>query len=292
MVCMYQSASSLSDELLVVITEFLLAYSYALDLSTFKKLLVASLNSAKSNNPVVRTNAIELFKVLITKDSGSTNVNAALGDVLALPKTGKTTGPEHRLTLYTMLATILPSAEVSGTIVQTVPQLLVKEANDAAVGVLASIMAANLTYMLKANMQVPADITTVVAKEMSNPKLVIRRSFVSIAGSALWHVDMLDTDAVLVFSTGIISALEANLKAVTTNPLAAAASPWEGYVALALLMGPMAKTGKFGMLVLLGAAFCAHFFQAILWLVIHPSKFSLAPKPSRHSSSRTRYTQS
>ncbi|KAG2121247.1 armadillo-type protein [Suillus clintonianus] len=231
---------------LSVIADFLLAYSHTLDSATFKKLLTASLNSAKSNNPVVRTNATGLFKVLISKDIGSTSVNAALTDVLALPKTGKTTGPEHRLTLYAMLAAMPPSAEVSVVVVQNVPQLLVKETTDAAVGVLASIMAVHLTFILKTNTKVPADATTVIAKEMTNPKHVIRRAFVSITGSALWSVDTVDTDAVLAFSMGVTSALETNLKVVTTNPLTAAVGPFEGYVALALLMGPLANTGKFG----------------------------------------------
>ncbi|KAG1832884.1 armadillo-type protein [Suillus subalutaceus] len=231
---------------LSVIADFLLAYSHNLDSATFKKLLTASLNSAKSNNPVVRTNATGLFKVLISKDIDSTSVGAALTDVLTLPKTGKTTGPEHRLTLYAMLATMPPSADVSTIVIQNVPQLLVKETNDAAVGVLASIMAAHLTFVLKANMEVPADATTVIAKEMTNTKPVIRKAFVSITGSALWNVDAVDTDAVLAFSTGITSALETNLKVVSANPLTAAVGPLEGYVALALLMGPLTNTGKFG----------------------------------------------
>ncbi|KAG1774599.1 armadillo-type protein [Suillus placidus] len=231
---------------LSVIADFLLAYSHNLDSAAFRKLLTASLNSAKSNNPVVRTNAIALFKVLISKDIDSTSVGAALTDVLVLPKTGKTTGSEHRLTLYAMLATMPPSTEVSVTVVQNVPQLLLKETNDAAVGVLASIMAVHLTFILKANIEVPADATTVIAKEMTNTKPVIRRAFVSITGSALWNVDTVDTDAVLAFSTGITSALETNLKVVTANPLTAAVGPLEGYVALALLMGPLTNTRKFG----------------------------------------------
>ncbi|KAG1831619.1 armadillo-type protein [Suillus variegatus] len=231
---------------LSVIADFLLAYSHNLDSVTFKKLLTASLNSAKSSNPAVRTNATGLFKVLISKGIDSISVGAALTDVLTPPKTGKTTGPEHRLTLYAMLATMPPSAEVSATVVQNVPQLLVKESNDAAIEVLVSIMAVHLTFILKANMEVPTDATAVIAKEMTNTKPVVRRAFVSIAGSALWNVDRVDTDAVLAFSTGIISALETNLKVVTANPLTAAVGPLEGYVALALFMGPLTNTGKFG----------------------------------------------
>ncbi|KAG1762385.1 armadillo-type protein [Suillus occidentalis] len=188
-------------------------YSHNLDSATFKKLLTASLNSAKSNNPVVRTNATGLFKVLISKDIDSISVGAALTDAIVM---------------------------------QNVPQLLVKETNDAAVGVLTSIMTLHLTFILKANIEVPADATTVITKEMTNTKPVIRRAFVSITGSALWNVDTVDTDAVLAFSAGITSALETNLKIVIANPLAAAVGPLEGYVALALLMGPLTNTGKFG----------------------------------------------
>jgi hypothetical protein len=200
----------------------------------------------------VRANATGLFKVLISKDIDSTSVGAALTDVLTLPKTGKTTGPEHRLTLYAMLATMPPSAEVSVIVVQNVPQLLVKETNDAAVGVLASIITAHLTFILKTTMELPADATTLIAREMTNTKPVIRRAFVSIAGSALWNTDRIDTDAVLAFSTGITSALETNLKVVTANPLTAAVGPLEGYVALALLMGPLTNIGKFGMFIHFG----------------------------------------
>ncbi|KAG2158689.1 armadillo-type protein [Suillus bovinus] len=231
---------------LSVIADFLLAYSHDLDSATFKKLFTASLNSAKSSNPTVRTNATGLFSVLISKDISSSSVNAALTDILTLPKAGKTTGPEHRLTLYAMLTAMPPSAEVSATVVQNVPQLLVKETNEPAVGVLTSIMAVHLTFILKANVEVPTDATTMIAKEMTNTKPVIRRAFVSIAGSALWNVDKVDTDAVLAFSTRIINALETNLKVVTANPLTAAVGPLEGYVALALLMGPLTNTGKFG----------------------------------------------
>lgn len=208
----------------------------------------------------MRTNATGLFKVLISKGIDSISVGAALTDVLTPPKTGKTTGPEHRLTLYAMLATMPPSAEVSATVVQNVPQLLVKESNDAAIEVLVSIMAVHLTFILKANMEVPTDATAVIAKEMTNTKPVVRRAFVSIAGSALWNVDRVDTDAVLAFSTGIISALETNLKVVTANPLTAAVGPLEGYVALALFMGPLTNTGKFGMFILFGRCCVSYSF--------------------------------
>jgi hypothetical protein len=49
-----------------------------------------------------------------------------------------------------------------------------------------------------------------------------------------------------VFSKAVIGALEVNLKTVTANPSGAAAGSLEGYVALAMLLGPLSKSGKFG----------------------------------------------
>ncbi|KAG2052951.1 hypothetical protein BDR06DRAFT_1055412 [Suillus hirtellus] len=155
-------------------------------------------------------------------------IDLALMDVLTPPKMGKTTGPEHRLMLYAMLAMMLPSTEVLATVIQNVPQLLMKEMNDTAIGVLVLIMAVHLTFILKANMEVLTHTTAVIAMEMTNTKPVVRRAFVSIAGSALWNIDRVDANAVLAFSMGITSALETNLKVVTTNPLTATVGPLEG----------------------------------------------------------------
>jgi hypothetical protein len=81
----------------------------------------------------------------------------------------------------------------------------VKETNDAAVRVLASLLAVHLTFILKANTEASADATAVIAEE-SNTKLVIRRTLLSITGSVLWNVDAADahTHAIPAFSTGIL----------------------------------------------------------------------------------------
>jgi hypothetical protein len=102
----------------------------------------------------------------------------------------------------------------------------VKETNDAAVRVLASLLAVHLTFILKANTEASADATAVIAEE-SNTKLVIRRTLLSITGFFNGH-------------------LKTNLEVLIANPLMAVVGPLEGYVALALLMGFLTNTGKFG----------------------------------------------
>ncbi|KIJ63493.1 hypothetical protein HYDPIDRAFT_175892 [Hydnomerulius pinastri MD-312] len=229
---------------LSVISDFLVAYSHPLDAGTLKKLLTASLNSAKSGNSTVRTNAAALFKVLLPKIP-SESLESTITDVLALPLAGKTTGPEHRVTLYTMLSLVSPSVGASPNIVKALPGLLVKETNDVAVSVLAATIPLHLTFLLTSNIAVPAEITSTIAKEINGSKPVMRRAFVGITGAALWELEELSTDAARAFAKGVTTALENNLKTVAANPLGAAAGALEGYVGLAVLLGPFAKSGKF-----------------------------------------------
>ncbi|KAF9234000.1 armadillo-type protein [Melanogaster broomeanus] len=230
---------------LSVISDFLLAYSHPLDTPTLKKLLTCTLNSAKSSNPVVRTNASALFKVLLTK-APSELLESIVSDVLALPLTGKTTGVDHRITLYTMLSTVPASDGASMGVAKALPTLMVKETNDIATSILTRTLPTHLTHHLNQNTPIPTDITTVIAKEMNSTKPVMRRAFVGVVGSALWEVgNVKGREALEVFTKAVIGALEGNLKTVIANPSGTAAGPLEGYVALAVLLGPVGKSGKF-----------------------------------------------
>ena len=124
----------------------MLAFSHLLDIPTSKK-LTASLNSAKSSNPTVRTNASALFKVLVSK-SPPEFLETAVSEILTLPLAGKTTGVDHRITLYTML-TMLPNHDaVSVTLVNALPTLIVKETNDVAISLLVRTLPTHLNRLL------------------------------------------------------------------------------------------------------------------------------------------------
>ena len=72
------------------------------------KLLPAVASPAKSVNPTTRTASIHLFKVLFVSSTSSTegDVLAAAKEVYAPLKAGKTSSPDHRTTLFTMLAAL------------------------------------------------------------------------------------------------------------------------------------------------------------------------------------------
>jgi hypothetical protein len=51
-----------------------------------------------------------------------------------------------------------------------------------------------------------------------------------------------------------------NLEVLIANPLMAVVGPLDGYVALALLMGPLTNTGMFGMFILFGRRSISYLF--------------------------------
>ncbi|KAF8553713.1 ARM repeat-containing protein [Imleria badia] len=220
---------------LSVVADFLLAYSHPLDVPTLKKLLTASLNSAKSSNPTVRTNASALFKVLVSKFPPEF-FGTAVSEILTLPLAGKTTGVDHRITLYTML-TMLPKHDATSmTLVNALPSLIVKETNDVATSLLVRTLPIHLSHLLACNTPIPADVTALVAKELNGAKPVLKRAFINIVGAALWDLDTVSGDATEAFTKAISGALEACIKTVSANPLGTPAGPLEGYVAVAILL--------------------------------------------------------
>ncbi|KAG6896538.1 hypothetical protein C0992_007574 [Termitomyces sp. T32_za158] len=226
---------------------FISAYAHPLTTDVSRRILTQTLNSAKSSNPSTRAGAIELFKTLLPVNSSSDSTSHAVNELLTLPKTGKTTGPDHRIALYTMLAYLAPSPSISASIVQTATPLLAKETHEGATAVLAGALSPHTIFLLKfpGSGTVAPETTALIAKEMGNVKPGVRRAFCGLAGTILVGGLDFSVDQGLDFAKTIVPALEGNLKTVAANPLNASAGPLEAYVATTVLLGPLAKTGKF-----------------------------------------------
>ncbi|KAI0657693.1 ARM repeat-containing protein [Cubamyces menziesii] len=230
---------------LSIISEFLPAYSHTLEGDSFRRLLTPTLNSAKSTNPVVRTNASVLFKVLMRLNTNPVDQEHVATELLSLPKAGKTAGPDHRVVLYTMLGAVLPSEAVSTTVLQTALPLLAKETHDAAVSALAASITPHLVCCLQSDTALPGDSAGVIAKEMTSSKPVVRRAFCSLVGNALLALGKLDSTAAVSFAKAIVPSFETNLKTVAANPINAPAGPLEAYIAIASLLGPLSQSKQF-----------------------------------------------
>lgn len=143
-----------------------------------------------------------------------------------------------------MLTTIPKHDVASMTLVNALPTLIVKETNDVAILLLVRILPIHLNHLFACNTPIPADITTRVAKEMNNAKPALKRAFVSVVGAALWDLDYM-TESIKAFAKAISGGLEGCIKTVSGNPLGATAGPLEGYVAVAILLGPLAASHVF-----------------------------------------------
>ncbi|KAH9856756.1 ARM repeat-containing protein [Lenzites betulinus] len=230
---------------LSIITEFLPAYSHPVEGDLFRKLLTPTLNSAKSTNLIVRANSGGLFKVLMRSNHNVADQEHATNELLSLPKAGKTAGPDHRVVLYTMLGAVPPSQSVSSAALQTGLPLLAKETHDAAVTALADSITPHLAFSLRSDSVLPGDAINVLAKEMTNPKPVIRRAFCSLVGNAIWDLGQLGSTTATAFAKAVIPSFDANLKAVSSNPTNAPAGPLEAYIAVAALLGPISQSKQF-----------------------------------------------
>lgn len=224
-------------------------YSKPVELDVFRKLLTGILNSAKSSNPVVRASATTAFQSLCQKTSRDEDLSAAATELLALPKTGKTTGPEHRVVLYTMLGSLTPSTCISSAIIKAGLPLLAKESNDAAIGALSFALVPHLEFCLRNGVPLASEDQSLVVREMTNTKPAIRKAFCILAGEALWVVGEAESAETVAFAQALLPAFDANLKNVAANPMGAASGPLEGYISLAIMLGPLsrnAQSNKFG----------------------------------------------
>ena len=234
-----------ADAFSIVIADFFTAYSQTLDSTIFRRILTATVNSTKSSNLTVRTGAVQLFKTIITKTSDSADLKLALDELLTLPRTGKTAGADHRLALYTMLGHLPTSLDVSPAVSEG-PTLLAKETHDGCITVLSVSLAKHIVFCLSENIALPSAALTSITKEMNSLKPPLRRAFSSLVGNVLWQLGDLKTQASLDFAKAVLPSLENSLKTVAASPAAPPAGPLEGYIAVALLLGPYNKSGKFG----------------------------------------------
>lgn len=234
-----------------VITKFFIAYRPPLDIDSFRRVLTQTINSAKATNATVRLNSIALFKALIARRDPSDPDNlsrVAVTDLLNLPNAGKSAGPDHRIALYSMLAFLTPAATVSAALIQTTTSILAKEAHEGATSVLTAALPPHIIFLLREG-SLPPETTQLIAKEMSSAKPAIRRAFCALAGSVFSQgQDIVETESGTTFAKTLLPSFESSLKTVSSNPLNSSGGPFEGYVAAATLLGPLAQSKKFGKL--------------------------------------------
>ncbi|KAF8883249.1 armadillo-type protein [Infundibulicybe gibba] len=236
---------------LPVIIQFFRSYSQPLTSEQFGRVLTQIVNSSKSSNVLVRQNSTQLFKTIISLPSAnsSADLKTAADELFSLPLSSKTAGPDHRIALYSMLAFLPPSGDTSPVILKNATTLLAKETHEAAVSILAGALPPHISFLLQnqdTGSSISPETMGLIAKEMASAKLGIRRAFVGMVGKVFLAGDGYpSSDAGLNFAKNLLPCFDNCLKNVSTNPLNSSGGPLEGYVAIAVLLGPLARLGKF-----------------------------------------------
>ena len=224
--------------------------------SLHAKLLPAILVSCKSVTASTRVASLSLFDVLYTKNSTQDLLPVA-EQVSAPLKAGKTLSPDHRTTLFTMLGSLAPSANLSTEVVNLTLSLLPKESNDITITAMMRVITAHLPTSLNAGSKLDTAAVTALIRGMQEPKPTIRRAVCLAVGSVVWSLDgEVESigEAAKAFGVSILPGLESGLKTVITNPLNAPAGPLEGFVAVASLKG---RLGRWGVVAISTPARCS-----------------------------------
>ena len=184
----------------------------------------------------------------ISRRCSDDDVRAKLAaEILALPKTGKTSSTEHRSCLYAMVAVIPPCDRPSTLVLDTFAALIGKEGHETALETLTLALVPHLRHQLQSSTSTSSATSTSFSRELGSSKLSTRRLLSSAIGEAIWSV----YEEQAHFSTegqsllGILApAFEINLVTAANNLTANSAGFLEGYVAAALASGPLQQVSS------------------------------------------------
>ncbi|GJN92071.1 hypothetical protein Rhopal_005099-T1 [Rhodotorula paludigena] len=233
-----KAISRIAEPGLVLLQSFIASLPPAIssDPALQQKLAPAVLAPTKSVSAPTRAAAIRLFTTLFSAGDEAHLLPVA-EQVYTPLRTGKTTSPDHRTTLYTLLSALPPSPKLSAEAASTALGALAKETNEHTFAALSRVVALHLPTALAADAPVPTPHAAALVKAMGDTKPPLRRLAHATVGSVFWALssDEGATEAEKQFATALLPGFEAALKTVTTNMLNSPSGPLEGYVAVAVL---------------------------------------------------------
>ena len=204
------------------------------------KLVSASLSAAKSSNADTRRKSVDLMRAIAAKCEDQNVQGKIVVEILSLPKTGKTSSAEHRIALLQMAALFRCNDSTSPVVVDTLPGLMAKEGNEGALIALCAALSPHLAFSLTANETIGSAST--IAKELVGSKVPTRRALSNAVGEAIWTVHSQESQfspAGEAFLRTIVPSLETALASASGNQPANSAGFLEGFVPVALVLGPL-----------------------------------------------------
>lgn len=157
--------------------------------------------------------------------------------------TGKSTGPDHRQTLYNLLLEIKPNSKVSSVFLTTTVPLVVKETNDAALSVLAQAIPSHFVFHLHSGGAIEKAVSDILVKEIISPRPSLRRAIEILIGESFYNLEENPwPENATIFFNSLLPGIEKSLKDISTSPLAIPSGPLDGWILLTILLQASTKS--------------------------------------------------
>lgn len=186
-------------------------------------LLKPLLANTKSTNAAIRGGALATFSVLVGKCRNEASLEKITDEVSIPLVTSKLAAADQRMLYARMLCLLEPVPSRSATLCKSLPTLIAKEPNEAALGAEASALAHHLTFVIKSGSKVDSTALDVFVKGISDKRVPIRKMWSLKTGELLWKFreESICTGPLIQFTEAVVSNLLEAFHEVAANPLPA-----------------------------------------------------------------------
>lgn len=211
------------DELL---SSMILSLSPDVDLSELAMghLLKPLLANTKSTNAAIRGGALATFTVLVGKCRNEASLEKITDEISIPLVTSKLAAADQRLLYARMLCLLEPVPSRSATLCKSLPNIIAKEPNEAALGAEASALVHHLTFVIKSgSSKVDNTALDVFVKGISDKRVPIRKMWSLKSGELLWRFkeEPNRTGPLIQFTEAVVPKLIEAFDEVAANPLPA-----------------------------------------------------------------------
>lgn len=227
------------------------AYVHQLNDETQRRLITIALTNSKANNPKTREFAVTCAQDLLKHNSETPASEYFCGEIVNTVKAGKTTGPEHRIALYSILDALPPSQGVSSIVADALEYLFAKESNEAALFRLANSARPHIFFIISTDMSIPPNLIKAIIQDINNTSRPSARHAASLViGNVLWECGKqgVRSKNYAEVANAAEKAFESSLSSLANT----STSPLEGYIAISSLLGPISKARESGVLLIRG----------------------------------------
>ena len=186
-------------------------------------LLKPLLANTKSTNVAIRGGALSTFAVLIGKCGNEGSLEKITDEVSVPLTTSKLPVVDQRVLYARMLCLLKPVPSRSATLCKSLPTIIAKEPNEAALSAEASALAHHLAFVIKSGSKVDNSALDVFVKGISDKRAPIRKMWSLKTGELLWRFneESIRTESLIQFTEAVVPKLLEAFNEVAANPLPA-----------------------------------------------------------------------